>query len=203
MLDLNPIIVNEKMQILDGQHRLLACKKLSIPVSYVVSKYGGIKEVRMFNSNARIWTMNNYLSSYVDMGEPEYIKLQKFMEKTGLSLGVSLMLLTGNRARSKNESSLIKRFKDGEFRADQEEYAKDFYKKLLELGKYCESDAVWRDRDFISALALVYRAGFSQKQLIEDLAKYPKIPAYRMRRQYIRLFEDVLSFRKKTPVRLI
>lgn len=203
MLDLNPIIVNEKMQVLDGQHRLLACKKLGIPVSYIVAKNGGIRQVRMFNSNARIWGMKNYLASYVDLGEPEYLKVQTFIDKTGLSLGVSLMLLNGNRSRTKNEDSLIKRFKEGDFKADQEEYAYDFYKKLIAISKYCESDSVWKDRDFVTALGLVYKSGISHKELMEKLERSQRIPGLKLRRQYIRLLEDILSYHRKSPVRLV
>ena len=31
-----PIVVNEKMQILDGQHRVEACRQLKMPVYYIV-----------------------------------------------------------------------------------------------------------------------------------------------------------------------
>ncbi len=31
-----PIIVNKKMQVIDGQHRLEACRRLNLPVFYLV-----------------------------------------------------------------------------------------------------------------------------------------------------------------------
>ena len=32
----SPILVNEKMQIIDGQHRFLSAKELNLPINYLV-----------------------------------------------------------------------------------------------------------------------------------------------------------------------
>lgn len=49
----NPIIVNEKMEVIDGQHRLEALKELGKPVEYIVQKNLDIKEVLFMNSKPR------------------------------------------------------------------------------------------------------------------------------------------------------
>jgi len=201
MLDLNPIIVNEKMEVLDGQHRLLACKTLGIPVSYIVAENGGIKEVRMLNSNVRNWTMKNYLDSYISRGMEEYIKIQKFMDKTGSTLGVSILLLTGNL--SKSSQSVTDGYRNGDFKASQEEYAYEMIKKITELSKFCEDDC-YRNREFISALGFVYRSGYSHKDLLEKMIQsHAKFVGLQTRKQYIRKFEDILSWKQKVSVRLI
>jgi len=201
MLDLNPIIVNEKMEVLDGQHRLLACKSLGIPVSYVVAENGGIKEVRMLNSNIRNWTMKNYLDSYISRGMEEYIKLQKFMDKTGSTLGVSILLLTGNL--SKSSQSVTEDYRNGDFKAVQEQYAYDMIKKITELSKFCE-DECYRNREFISALGFVYRNGYTHEELLDKIkSSHVNFMGLQTRKQYIRKFEDILSWKQKAPVRLI
>ena len=41
---LNPIVVNEKMQVIDGQGRLEALKGLKMPIDYVIAEGAGLNE---------------------------------------------------------------------------------------------------------------------------------------------------------------
>ncbi|XCY65795.1 ParB N-terminal domain-containing protein [Streptococcus iniae] len=34
----SPIIVNENLTVIDGQHRLTACQQLGLPVEYIIKK---------------------------------------------------------------------------------------------------------------------------------------------------------------------
>ena len=45
LLQLFPIIVNEKMEIVDGQHRLWAAKRLKLPIYYEKMKEAGLEEI--------------------------------------------------------------------------------------------------------------------------------------------------------------
>lgn len=201
MLDLNPIIVNEEMRVLDGQHRLSACKNLNIPVSYIVADNGGIDEVKMLNTNVRNWTMKNFLDCYILRGLEEYQKIQRFMDKTGSTLGVAILLLTGNRTKSTD--SVIQDYRNGDFKATHEQYAYNFVKDTKELAQFCNDDC-YRDREFMTALGFVYRKGFTHKDLMEKIVKSrARFMGLKTRKQYIRKFEDVLSWKQKVPVRLI
>ena len=44
-----PIMVNEKHQIIDGQHRLIACKKLKTPLKYFVAPGTTVKDAAHAN----------------------------------------------------------------------------------------------------------------------------------------------------------
>ena len=61
-----PIIVNEKMEIIDGQGRLEACRRRKIPISYLVIKGIGINECTAMNINQSNWTINDYIERYKD-----------------------------------------------------------------------------------------------------------------------------------------
>lgn len=50
---ISPILVNEHLEIIDGQHRLQAVKELGFPVYYFVNKGYGLKEVQALNSNGK------------------------------------------------------------------------------------------------------------------------------------------------------
>jgi len=205
LLEANPMIVNEKFQILDGQHRLLAAEKLGIPIYYVVTPNGtgNIAEVQMLNSNLRAWSMKNYLDSYIERGNLNYVELQDFMDKTGLSLGIAILLFSGAQGKSRNGRTIVNDFKDGVFKATFKEFAYDTYKVLMDIAKYCDDNS-WNDRELVSAVVMTQRAGIKHEILLEKLDKSgKKIPRLATRRQYIRFLEDILSFKMKSPIRLI
>lgn len=77
----NPIIVNEKYEVIDGQHRLEAFRALAIPVDYIMVKGAGIEECRLLNRKQGNWTTLDYLKSYARGGNKNYIRLYDLMIK--------------------------------------------------------------------------------------------------------------------------
>ena len=68
----NPLICNEKMQIIDGQNRLEALKALGMPVDYVIEEGANIKHCRALNINQSNWTTMDWIKSYADGGNVSY-----------------------------------------------------------------------------------------------------------------------------------
>lgn len=77
----SPIIVNENMEIIDGQGRLEALKQLNMPVEYIVHEGIGINECLSMNIHQSNWTMKDYIKSYAERGKQSYIYLQQLMER--------------------------------------------------------------------------------------------------------------------------
>ena len=48
---LQPIVINEKWQICEGQHRVRACMLLDIPVLYIISDGATIQDTILMNNN--------------------------------------------------------------------------------------------------------------------------------------------------------
>lgn len=61
---IQPILVNEKMEIIEGQNRFQACKNLGLPIYYVVQENIGLDEVKSLNSASKNWTTKNYIHSF-------------------------------------------------------------------------------------------------------------------------------------------
>ena len=88
----SPVIVNEKMEVIDGQGRLQALEYLGMPVEYIVHNGAGIDECLSMNIHQSNWTMRDYIKSYADRGVKGYIYTQKLIEEYGdLSLSAILM----------------------------------------------------------------------------------------------------------------
>ena len=77
-----PILVNERMEIVDGQHRFEAFKKLRLPVIYVMQTGIGIKEVRAMNNVAMKWKERDFIHSYANGDEckQDYIYLENLIK---------------------------------------------------------------------------------------------------------------------------
>ena len=77
----NPIITNERMEIIDGQHRFLAMKELGRSIPYIKTPGLDIDDVIRLNTNAANWGLNDYLDSFVDRGYKHYITFKTFKDK--------------------------------------------------------------------------------------------------------------------------
>ena len=76
----NPIMVNEKMEIIDGQNRLEAAKQLRLPVYYYVQKGVGVKEAIEMNLGRTNWKPLDYVKSYAEQGRKSYQMLVELLD---------------------------------------------------------------------------------------------------------------------------
>lgn len=81
-----PILVNEKLEVIDGQGRLEAVRRLtrggaSIEIPYTVVHGIGIEECRLMNSSMTNWTSGDYIRSIAESGNPDYKRWHSFIER--------------------------------------------------------------------------------------------------------------------------
>lgn len=108
----SPILVNEKMEVVDGQGRLAALKDLNLPVEYVVEPGIGIGECRAMNTSSTNWKITDFIKSYAEDGWKDYITLQNAINQySELPLACINYAFTGNIA-------LDERIKQGKFSTD-------------------------------------------------------------------------------------
>lgn len=137
----NPILVNEKMEVIDGQHRLLACKECDSFIYFIILKNYNLNEVHTLNLNQKNWTKKDFMEGYADMGLESYIKLKIFIEKNpdyGFADCVSLCSNTAAAASIVNSTRLLKT--DG-FISNAQVFTKGTWK-----GKDFELANEWADK---------------------------------------------------------
>ena len=76
----NPIIVNEKMEVIDGQGRLTALQRLELPVEYIIAEGAGNKECIYMNMNMVNWKLPDFIKSYAEQGNENYQRLLTLIE---------------------------------------------------------------------------------------------------------------------------
>lgn len=113
----NPIIVNEKIEIIDGQARKQVCEELGLPILYIIVPGASALECIAMNISATNWNMGDYVKMYIEDGIDDYERLNALVENHSVSLSVAVCAATGLMTTN-NES-----VKDGTFSLDESQYA--------------------------------------------------------------------------------
>ena len=96
---LNPIIVNEKMEIIDGQGRFEARKAMGKPIHYIMVRGATSDDCRRMNKYNTSWKALDYARSYAKGGKVSYINLLDTCKRTGYSIARVLRLSNHGSAR--------------------------------------------------------------------------------------------------------
>ena len=141
-----PIIVNEKYQIIDGQHRFSCWENLMLPVYYIVVEGYQLKEVQRLNTNTMNWKLMDYANSFCDLGNTHYCKYKEFKSKYNLGDYESIAMLQGNvRGSGKN----FERFRNGSFQVNHWRKA---CKEAEQINKISEFYDGYKRRAFVFAM---------------------------------------------------
>ncbi len=132
---LNPIIVNENMEVIDGQGRLEALKRLHLPVYYICSKGIGLKECIAMNINQSNWSLMDYVTSYAETGNESYQRLKDINDLYGDKFNFNVITYALTLRSFKN----IKNIKEGAFVCDENEFerAKEILQWLTRFIPVC------------------------------------------------------------------
>jgi len=122
-----PVIVNEKLEVISGQHRMRACAKLKMRVTYIIVPGLTIKDAREMNNSQKPWGFKDHLRCYGHFSHHNcqaYKQLDSLIkEYTSLSNATALVLLTKDyvKAYSKfKQGTLV--IEDYDFAAKQASY---------------------------------------------------------------------------------
>jgi hypothetical protein len=183
----DPISVNESFQVLDGQHRLEAHKRLGIPVPYYWDTVGDLETVQKLNNSQKNWTNEDYTKSFIERGFKDYEIYKSFKEAYGLPHVICIILLSGEH-RGRN-----KMFKTGNFTVRNLKLAQQKATILTQLEPYFSH---WKEASFLRAMnkALI-KEGFDVQTFIHRAAANSTmfVPCTSVD-QYLLLIENVYNF---------
>lgn len=80
LLHLFPIIVNQQMQVIEGQHRLRAAEHLQHAIYYIIDNEVTSTDIAIVNNNRKAWSAKDYISFYAKSGLPDYKHLDKLIK---------------------------------------------------------------------------------------------------------------------------
>jgi hypothetical protein len=76
-----PISVNEKMEIIDGQHRFLACENLGATVEFMIRPGATAQSALYHNQGGNNWKLKDHIHYYAKTGNEHYKILFDWIEK--------------------------------------------------------------------------------------------------------------------------
>ena len=191
LLAFNPIIVNSDMEVIDGQHRLEAAKRLKLDIYYVVAKTGSIKETRLLNKANKSWFLIDYVKSYAIGGNKTYMDFLKFIMDYDIPVSTGLELVCGDFSRE-----VGMRLRKGVINIKDMKEATEVVEKMYLLQPFCKSGI--RTRVMIRAIRHLKDIGADFDKLVEKLKVSDiKLLPEANYRQLLRQFEDAINYKVK------
>jgi hypothetical protein len=195
-----PIIVNEKMEIIDGQHRFESCKDLGLPLCFIIVKGYELPQVHKLNAIARNWSLHDYLDSYADLGLNDYILAKKFMLKYKIPINACLQMLSGTNTGGGYNSKTV--FTEGAFKIKDYSKACMLASQILAVGKFYEGN---KRQYFMAAMVFVSdNPTFNFRTFLRKLAMQRTALVHcANKKQYVMLIEDIYNHHSQNKVRFI
>ena len=121
-----PVLVNKSKEIIDGQHRVEACRQLNVSVPYQIVDSADIDYVITLNATQKNWHLHDYINSYAARGFESYQIIRRFLKESGFVFDISTFLLLGSEG--KNKANAIK---NGTVMCTEE-----MYQKAIKVAQY-------------------------------------------------------------------
>lgn len=163
-----PIIVNEKMQVIDGQGRLEALKRMGMPVEYIVCDGATIRQSQFMNATSTLWGSMDYINSYAENGSKSYQRLQQMMTMYSVDIRTLLRLMNMN-----TNGSAIRMMKEGTLFVSNDDFGKGL-KRLPIYSAYIRVMKRFAGNAGIKKKVIFYlidHGGYPHQQIIDTLTK--------------------------------
>lgn len=192
------IEVNENMEILDGQHTIIAREELGLPIHYVIKEGFGLRQAQRRNTIKKNWSPNDFVSGYSDMGKLDYKIYQNFRDKYNFTHETAIQILTGNSSREET----VTKFRDGKLKISNIHSATVTADKLMAIEPYYDN---FRRRSFIQCmLAVMNHPEFDYSVFLHKLSMQPTaLKDCPTVKAYTELVEEIYNYcnRKKLNLR--
>jgi hypothetical protein len=200
MLQLCPVVLNSDMEIIDGQHRVLAAKALGIEIYYQVEKTIEPQDIIRMNVK-KSWGINDFLNFYCTHHYPEYLKLRNFMKNHGIILKVALNITMGQTKTG------FQAFKDGDFKFHDEILGDEldicwetigYIKKMNGHAPYTNSNRFWK-----ALLKMIRHREFDAEKWRMNMSKMvDNFCAKAKTSDYVTMFQHVYNYRNQNKIKL-
>jgi hypothetical protein len=193
LLHLNPILVNSKMEVIDGQHRLRAAEELEIEVFYIMSDQIAQEDIAALNSNKKNWALLDYIQYHAKNGLNTYKALHTFMKNNSFippSVAISIACVD-------EKSDTIR---DGKLTGVNLDEAEALLERINDYRNHFEYAYT---RKFVLAIKAIEKVeGFNHVQMIEQIGEQPRsLKPCTTSKEYVKNLEELYNYRKQKRVR--
>jgi hypothetical protein len=201
------VIVNENMEVIDGQHRVEAARETGKPVLYVISQGYGVHQIQALNSNSKNWGREDYLNSYCELGIPVYLQIKAFREMyptlslTAILNILSLRLSNNTKRLEKGGEVREKKFEMGKFEIPNIELSVEIADHLAEFAEIYDG---YNRTHFVAAIVhFMKNPNYSPSEMISKLKQQPTALVHCANTiQYKELLEKIYNYKRKASGRV-
>lgn len=188
-----PILINNDFYVIDGQHRLEACKRLNISVYYIVIPEVTLQQIAELNATATRWKVSDFFNCFIQTGNQDYVTLQTFKDRFGLSINTALQLLMVGSCKE-GGGHCGEAFRLGQFKINHLERANKIMKHVFDYREVASPEAL-SDRNFIIAIQVLLSSPlYKHKEMIQRLtAKKLNIVKKYNYKEYIYHMEELFN----------
>lgn len=191
-----PILVNERFEIIDGQHRFIAAKERKEPIYYTIVPGLRIEDARKLNLLQRTWKIDDFAHSYAKQGYVSYQNYLKLREDYGINHSVALAAMFPTNARGQ-----FKNFREGAL-VLPDEALPAIRERLDMLMEALETSDLLKgkhgNRDFAQAFFRVTEMdGYDQERMVKKLKLFGPIliHQYASPGEYQRMLEEIFNYK--------
>lgn len=188
LLHVNPIVVDEQMRVVDGQHRLAAAERLGLPIYYVTGNIDRT-DISMLNSNQKNWTSMDYINFYTVEKRPAYLTLSNLIKHhpdMAISALISLSHSEGRRD--------IKSLKNGDLEVLNAAHCEKVCEVIEILNRKFQNDFVFDSR-FPLALGIAMEAeAWELDTFLKHIEAAPRsFVRCHTKEQYLEMIEEIYN----------
>lgn len=185
-----PILVNENYEIIDGQHRFVAAQELGQPLFYTMVSGLGIENALSMNILHRSWTSEDYARSYALSGKKGYIDYLNLREEFPFASHSIMLSYIANAVRQTPH----KKFREGDLVIEDLVTVRQ---RLENLGEIREIAPMHTSTHFAEALLKIMNSDlYKQAQMVAKLKTYPnRLQRFASTSDYLKALEDLYNFR--------
>lgn len=202
----NPILVNEKMEVIDGQHRLMACRETKSEVYYIVLPGYDLDEVHTLNLNQKNWTKKDFMFGYANMGIESYQNLANFVNKHSDYNFNDCLALCSNISSANAQTKSHNRgsdqiFEEGTWKGKDFNLADIWATKIRQLKPYY---AGYNRSSFVGVMIILFQnPQFNFNEFLHKVSLQPgELKDCANRDQYRVLIHDIYNWRSRSKVNL-
>ena len=190
LIEANPVLVNKKWEIIDGQHRFEALKQMDLPISYIQLDNYTLDDVQILNTNSKNWTLLDYAISFASQGNKNYIIYLDYLMKYKLGKTITAQLLMLDKPYT---GTL---FKTGKLKVVNLVKTDKLIKDFLEVAAFFPD--FYNTKAFsIAYLKMWLNSKYKHSEFLSKLSKYSsKVISRNKVMDYVRDFEDVYNTQK-------
>lgn len=184
-----PLVFNEKLQAIDGQHRFTALKELGLPIYYTIVEGLNIKHARQMNITSRGWGLMDYAKSYAEEHASSYVNFLTLVEEfPDVAPSVVMVFAIGKRPEGISSA-----FRDGAYILP-DQAMKQARIRLQILQDCIDKNPVFKTSVMGEALLMALDVeGFDVERLLKKLDEAKEIPKMMSIMDSLRAIEDVYN----------